>query len=316
MMHKIIYTATAAIIMAATASGAEWMTDLEAAKTKAKAEGKAVLIDFTGSDWCGWCVRLRQTILDTPQFQQYAADKFVLMEVDVPRNAAKIGAELHARNKGITRQYGITTFPSMLVLTPEGEVVGGFIGGRDTMEHVIAPLNEALSTQARMTEARRLQGEARAKALMQIYEALPETLHPYFRHLQEEIAQNDPHNATGIHTRIAELNRMAEIESLSQTQDTNYAAVMAKFDKAYAEASAENKNKIQRMRLNYLEKLQHHLVMNAATTEDVLELKKLLLLTAEYSAPSDAEALRQEINTMFQNPEEVLNSLKMKQQEK
>ena len=70
------------------------------------------------------------------------------------------------------------------------------------------------------------------------------------------------------------------------------------------------------MRLNYLEKLQHHLVMNAATTEDVLKLKKLLLLTAEYSAPSDAEALRQEINTMFQNPEEVLNSLKMKQQEK
>ncbi len=315
-MHKIIYPAVAAIIMAATASGAEWMTDLEAAKTKAKAEGKAVLIDFTGSDWCGWCVRLRQTILDTPQFQQYAADKFVLMEVDVPRNVAKIGAELHARNKGITRQYGITTFPSMLVLTPEGEVVGGFIGGRDTMEHVIAPLNEALSNLAKMTEARSLQGEACAKALMQIYEALPETLHPYFRHLQEEIAQNDPHNVTGIHTRIAELNRMAELETLAQTQDTDYAAAMVKFDKAYAEASAENKNKIQRMRLNYLEKLQHHLVMNATTTEDVLELKKLLLLTAEYSDPRDAEALRQEINTMFQNPEEVLNSLKMKQQAK
>lgn len=315
-MHKIIYPAVAAIIMAASTSGAEWMTDLEAAKTKAKAENKAVLVDFTGSDWCGWCVRLRQTILNTPQFQQYAADKFVLMEVDVPRNVAKIGAELHARNKEITRRYGITTFPSMLVLTPEGEVVGGFIGGRDTIEHVISPLDEALSTQSKMEEARSLQGEARAKALMQVYEELPETLHPYFRHLQDEIAQHDPQNTTGIHTRIAEINRMAALEQLSQSQDMDYTAALAEFDKAYAEVSADNQHKIQRMRLNYLEKLQHRLVMNAATTADVLELKKILLLTAEYSDPRDAEALKQEINTMFQNPEEVLNSLKEKQQAK
>ena len=70
----------------APAWAAEWMTDLEAAKAKAAAENKAVLVDFTGSDWCGWCIRLRKQVLDTPAFEAYARDKFVLMEVDVPQN--------------------------------------------------------------------------------------------------------------------------------------------------------------------------------------------------------------------------------------
>ncbi len=315
MTHRFLYTAVAAAIMiTAPAAGAEWLTDLDAAKAKAKAENKAVLVDFTGSDWCGWCIRLRSTILDTPVFQQYAADKFVLMEVDVPKNTAKIGAKQYARNKEITHRYGINIFPSILVLSAEGEVMGGFIGGRDTLEHVIAPLDAALSNYATITAARRLQGTARAKALMQVYAAQPDTLQPHFLPLQAEIAQYDPQNTTGIHTQIAADKRIAELEQLLQTQDTDYTRALAQFDKAYAEVPAAHKGKIQRMRSDYLERMQHKLIKSADTTADVQELKKLMLLTAEYSDPRDAEALQQEIELMFDNPEEVLKTLKQKQQ--
>ena len=314
MLHRLFYTMAASVLLATVpAQAAEWMVDLDQAKAKARKEGKMVLVDFTGSDWCGWCIRLRQTILDTPKFQQYAADKFVLMEVDVPRNVAKIGAKLHARNREITRQYDVTTFPSMLVLSPNGEVLGGFAGGRDTMEAVIAPLNQALDNYKKTTTARALKGEARAMALMEVYTAQPDTLKRNFRGMRDEIARLDPKNVTGIHTLIAESEQMAELEKILQSQDGNYQEAIKKFDKAYAQATDENKAKIHRMRLDYLERLQNQLVMRVETTKDVLELKNLMLIIADYANPADAAAMKQEIESMFENPEEVLDSLKEKQ---
>ena len=109
-----------ALVALAPAWAAEWMTDLEAAKAKAAAENKAVLVDFIGSDWCGWCIRLRKQVLDTPAFEQYAKDKFVFMEVDVPRNP-KFDKELRARNEKLCDQYGVDGFPTILVLTPQAE---------------------------------------------------------------------------------------------------------------------------------------------------------------------------------------------------
>ena len=315
MMHRFFYTAAASVMLACMpAQGAEWLVDLEAAKDKARAEGKLVLVDFTGSDWCGWCIYLRSNILDTAAFQKYAADKFVLMEVDVPKNVNKIGAELHARNREITKRYGVSTFPTMLVLSPEGDVMGGFVGGRDAMEYVVEPLDKALDNYTKTTAARKLQGEARARALMEVYNAQPDTLKQNFRTMRDEIAEFDPNNSTGIHTLIAETNRLEKLEQIAQSPDANYRPVLKQFDAAYAEATDEFKAKIQRLRLTYLERLQNQLVMNIKTTDDVAELKNLMLIIADYSDARDAAAIKQEIETMFQDPQEVLKTLKKKQQ--
>lgn len=311
MMASVAVTAAATI-----ATGAEWMTDLEAAKAKAKAENKAVLVDFTGSDWCGWCVRLRSTILDTPAFQQYAADKFVLMEVDIPQNVAKIGAELHATNRAIAAKYNISSFPSMLVLSPQGDVLGGFIGGRDTLEHVVTPLNEALNTQAKLAEARTQTGTARATALMQVYGNLRPEFKPYFRAVRDEIAKYDPDNTTGIHTEIAETTCFEQLGHQINSVGGDYKTAMQYFDEAQKKVSEAAQAKIHFMRMDYLERLQHKIIMGAQTIEDVQRLKEIMLYAAKYSAPQDAEDLRREINTMFTDPDAVLKSLKAKQQAK
>src|SRR5438552_7159697 len=75
-----------------SARAAEWLTDLPAAQAAAKAENKIVLLDFTGSDWCGWCIRLRNEVFSKPEFDAYANDNLVLVEVDFPRQKSQSAA--------------------------------------------------------------------------------------------------------------------------------------------------------------------------------------------------------------------------------
>jgi len=69
---------------AARAGEGPWLTDFEAAKAKAKAEKKLLLVDFTGSDWCVWCRKLKDQALDKEPFKTEAPKRFVLVELDYP----------------------------------------------------------------------------------------------------------------------------------------------------------------------------------------------------------------------------------------
>jgi thioredoxin-related protein len=97
-----------------------WLTDLEAAKKQAAAEKKDILVDFTGSDWCGWCIRLKKEVFDQPEFAD-ASKKFVLVEIDFPR-AKKQSPEVKAKNEALSKQYAISGFPTILLLDAQGEV--------------------------------------------------------------------------------------------------------------------------------------------------------------------------------------------------
>ena len=98
------------------------MTDFDAAKAKAAAENKPLLVDFTGSDWCGWCIKLKEEVFSQPAFQEYAEDELVLVELDFPQGKPQ-SAELKEQNASLARQYGIRGFPTILILSPEGELI-------------------------------------------------------------------------------------------------------------------------------------------------------------------------------------------------
>lgn len=98
------------------------MTDFEAAKAKAVAEQKPMLLDFTGSDWCGWCIKLDKEVFSQQAFQAYAADSLVLVELDFPRRKAQ-SDELKAQNEALAQKYNIRGFPTIVVLSPEGELL-------------------------------------------------------------------------------------------------------------------------------------------------------------------------------------------------
>lgn len=101
----------------------EWTTDLAKAQAKAKAEKKMVMLDFTGSDWCGWCIKLHKEVFSTKEFADYASKNLVLVEVDFPRNKKQDEAEKKA-NRELAEKYKVKGYPTIIVLDADGKQVG------------------------------------------------------------------------------------------------------------------------------------------------------------------------------------------------
>jgi protein disulfide-isomerase len=107
------------------ASGAElqWMTDLSKAQAKAKTENKLVMIDFTGSDWCGWCIKLNKEVFSQIEFVEYANKNLVPVEIDFPRRKEQ-SPGLKKANQALQEKYKIEGYPTIIVLNGEGKKVG------------------------------------------------------------------------------------------------------------------------------------------------------------------------------------------------
>lgn len=93
-----------------------WETDvLKAIKTSNK-EKKPLLLFFTGSDWCGWCIRLQKEVLLTPEFSSWAKKNVVLVELDFPRRTPQSEA-LKTQNNTLQQIFGIQGFPTVYFAT-------------------------------------------------------------------------------------------------------------------------------------------------------------------------------------------------------
>jgi thioredoxin-related protein len=119
-----VLVASASLSLAA-AEG--WMTDWEAAKAKAKAENKPILINLTGSDWCTWCIKIEKEVFSTKEFQEFAAKHLVLMEADFPKKK-ELPAELKKQNAELKKQYLNGGYPTVYLLDAEGKKLSEDIG--------------------------------------------------------------------------------------------------------------------------------------------------------------------------------------------
>lgn len=125
MIHKILSISLLGLLglsVSLSAAGDAWMTDFKAAQAKASAEQKPMLLDFTGSDWCGWCIKLDKEVFSRDAFRDYAADSLVLVELDFPRGKPQTD-EVKAQNEALAEKYGIRGFPTIVLLSPEGELI-------------------------------------------------------------------------------------------------------------------------------------------------------------------------------------------------
>lgn len=112
------------------AAATEWLTDVPAALAKAKAENKNALLFFTGSDWCGWCKKLKREVFGQPEFLTYAQTNFVLVELDFPK-AIPQTPELQAANAALAEKFEITGYPTVIILDADGNKLarGGYLEG-------------------------------------------------------------------------------------------------------------------------------------------------------------------------------------------
>jgi thioredoxin-related protein len=112
---------------AGQASELSWGTDLPTALNQARSENKMVLLDFTGSDWCGWCIKFDHDVLSTDKFAGYAKSKLVLVKLDFPRHKEQ-DAALKQANQEIKKRFGVNGFPTFVLLNSAGRELGRQVG--------------------------------------------------------------------------------------------------------------------------------------------------------------------------------------------
>ncbi|MFZ0827440.1 MAG: thioredoxin family protein [Verrucomicrobiia bacterium] len=105
------------------ASGLTWSLDLPQALARARAGNKMVLIDFTGSDWCPWCIKFDEDVLSQPKFAAYADQKLVLVLADFPNHTSQSPA-LKQANAELKNRFQVEGFPTLLVLNSSGREIG------------------------------------------------------------------------------------------------------------------------------------------------------------------------------------------------
>ena len=127
MKRMLIAMLAATVLWRVNAGESTWLTDLPQAQAQAKTENKIVLMDFTGSDWCGWCIKFKKEVFDTQEFQDYAAKNVVLVELDYPRKKEQ-SADLKKANAALKDKYGISGYPTLIVLDKDGKKIGKQVG--------------------------------------------------------------------------------------------------------------------------------------------------------------------------------------------
>ena len=127
-MNKLLvrlFTACMVLTLGATVALAAdgWGDNYQKALARAKAEHKLLLLDFTGSDWCPWCIKLHDEVFSQKAFKDYAAKNLVLMIVDFPQTKPQTAA-VKAQNAKLQDQYPIPGYPTVVVLNSQGKQVG------------------------------------------------------------------------------------------------------------------------------------------------------------------------------------------------
>ena len=138
-MKKLALSLAAAfaITLPTCAADLTWLTDFSKAKAQAKAEGKLVLLDFTGSDFCPPCIRLAKEVFPTKEFSDYAKQHVVLVEVDFPIKK-KQSPELKAANEALAKEFKVDGYPTLIVLSPDGKKLGELEFDADAKQLVAA----------------------------------------------------------------------------------------------------------------------------------------------------------------------------------
>jgi protein disulfide-isomerase len=121
-----------------------WTEDFSIAIQRASDTQRAILINFTGSDWCGWCVRLDDEVFTKDSFIEFAYENLVLFKADFPRNITQTD-ELKAQNTRLAEKYGVRGFPTILLIDKDENQIArtGYVEGG--AENYITHIQELLA---------------------------------------------------------------------------------------------------------------------------------------------------------------------------
>lgn len=243
--HLLTNTAIAFTLSLTTVSAADWMTDFSAAKELAAKENKTLLVDFTGSDWCGWCVKLHEEVFSQESFKKGVAENFILVELDFPEDKSKISEETQKQNAELQKKYQVQQFPTILLMDAQGRPFAQTSYQPDGPDKYVIHLNELLKNgeaiKTSLNSADKLEGVKKAAAYIDAIKLVPETQLSHYQEILDQIPTLDPKDTTGFVAKTA-LNKKliqleSEIETLFENEKSAEAPVL--IDKFIAENTLE-----------------------------------------------------------------------------
>lgn len=315
MFKNILYTTGLVAAVAPAFAALEWSTDLDAATARAATEGKAVLVDFTGSDWCGFCIRLKKNVLDKPEFEAFAKDKFLFVEVDVPRNIAKIGEELYAKNQQLCEKFKIQGFPTIMVLTPEQYIVGGFSGG-DNLESSKVKLTKALANAEKVKAAQKLQGTEKAKLLAEVHNSLDYSLKGSNTVMVKAIAEADVDNVTGMKDQAKADAQMDDLMNKLNATQGNAELALSIIDKAIETAYPANRQEMMGIKSEILVAIVNQKLGEAKTVEDVKAAHSIMQEALNLLPEDTRKVIQPRVDKEFADPAALLKKVQQMRSKK
>ncbi len=111
-------------------SNSNWGKNFEEAKVLATQKHQLILLNFSGSDWCGPCIRLKREVFGNEVFIHFADDNLVLVNADFPRSKKnELSKEQTKQNENLADRYNPKgRFPFTLLVSPDGKVLKTFDG--------------------------------------------------------------------------------------------------------------------------------------------------------------------------------------------
>lgn len=121
--------------------------DFDAAMDYAKKNGLAIFIDFTGSDWCGWCKLMQGNVFTKKEWPEFAKENIALVTIDFPNDGSIVPQKYKNRNGELSKKYGVSGYPTYVILDSDGETELGRLGaGREkTVSSFINEVNDIIS---------------------------------------------------------------------------------------------------------------------------------------------------------------------------
>lgn len=238
------------------AGGEGWLTDIDAAKKSAGESKKDLLIDFTGSDWCGYCIKLNDEVFKHDAFKAGVKDSFVLVEIDFPRAKDKLPEDARKRNTELGEKYAVQGYPTILLCDAEGRPYASTGYQEGGPEKYVAHLNELRKNKIKRDEAfakaAKANGAEKAKALVTALNAMKldeKVVANFYGDIAEQVIAADPKDETGFAKKAESGKRLEEfqksLEEFGAKRD--HEGALALVDKTLKEGGFDTESTLQIM---------------------------------------------------------------------
>lgn len=288
----------------AIAGGEGWSHDMAAAMKQAKEEKKDLLMDFTGSDWCGWCIKLNEEVFSQEAFKKDAPSHFILVELDFPNDTSHLSEETQKQNAEWRDKLAVAGYPTIFLADEQGRPyaqTGYQDGGADKYVAHLAELREKrVERDKGFAAAEKAKGVDKAKALDTAMDAVGEdlALNAYADQVKE-IIKLDAKNEAGLKEKYEQKLAGVEFDKVilgaRQSFDgQNAEAILKSIDDAIAKYNPSKERLLgaNMLKAGFLGAAEKH--------EEALAITETLLADASLEPMQKIQIGLQKVNSLQQ----------------